>query len=393
MVSWELTAPRVLFGAGKLAEAPAEIAALGVKKALLVTGRSGERAARLAAALGARGIDASNTFHIDGEPSVERVREGVALALEQGADGVVAIGGGSALDAGKAIAAIAANGGDPLDYLEVIGKGRPITRASLPWVAIPTTAGTGSEVTRNAVLGSAEARVKASLRSPLMLARLALVDPDLLAGAPAAVLAASGMDALSQCIEPFLSLRANPLTDGLAREGMRRSARSLARAVASPDDAGGPEARADLAFASVAGGLCLAHAGLGAVHGFAAPVGGMWDAPHGAVCAALLAPVMDVNLRALRARHAGAPVIERFTEVAVLLTGRADARAEDGLAWIERLRRELRVPGLAAYGMSVADVPALVGKARLASSMRANPLTLSDDELGEIATRALAGAP
>jgi alcohol dehydrogenase class IV len=174
---------------------------------------------------------------------------------------------------------------------------------------------------------------------------------------------------------------------------MRRSARSLARACASPEDAGGPEARADLAFASVAGGLCLAHAGLGAVHGFAAPVGGMWDAPHGAVCAALLAPVMDVNLRALRARHAGAPVIERFTEVARLVTGRSDARAEDGLEWLEALRRTLRVPGLAAYGMSLSDVPTLVGKAQQASSMRANPLVLSDEELAEIATRAHAGMP
>lgn len=386
MVSFELTAPaRLVFGAGRVADAPAEIAALGVSRVLLVTGASSARSAGLRAGLEARGLPVTRFAVVDGEPSVELVRAGVAQAAACGADGVVAMGGGSALDAGKAIAALVANGGDPLDYLEVIGRGQPLTRPSIPFVAIPTTAGTGSEVTRNAVLGSSEAKVKASLRSPLMIARLALVDPDLLAGAPAAVLAASGLDALSQCIEPFLSTRANPFTDALAREGMQRSARSLRRACL---DAAGPDAgaRDDLAFASVAGGLCLAHAGLGAVHGFAAPAGGMWAAPHGAVCAALLAPAMDVNLRAVRARS-GDTV--RFAEVARLLTGRADARAEDGVLWLEQLCRDLGVPGLGAYGMSAADVPALVAKAKVASSMRANPVVLGDDELSEIAVRSM----
>ena len=376
------TATRIVFGPGRLAEAPEAVKGLGGSRVLLVTGKDPGRARTLQERLGLP----VRVFPVDGEPTVELAREGTAAALEFGCDAVVAFGGGSALDAGKAIAALAANGGDPLDYLEVIGRGKPLSRPSLPFVAIPTTAGTGSEVTRNAVLGSKEAKVKASLRSPHMLPRVALVDPDLLTGAPAAVLASSGLDALSQLIEPFLSGKANPLTDSLAREGMRRSARSLRRAVLEGPDAA---AREDLALASLFGGLCLANSGLGAVHGFAAPVGGMFEAPHGAVCAALLPAVLDVNLRALRARAPEHPAVPRFQEVAALLTGRPDARAEDALAWVEDLRAALRVPGLGRYGLTAAEVPALVAKARAASSMKANPLVLTDAELTEIAHRSM----
>lgn len=379
------TATRIVFGPGRVSEAPEALRALGASRVLLVTGKDPSRARPLHDALEQLGLPV-RIFPVDGEPTVELAREGTAAARESRCDAVVAFGGGSALDAGKAIAALAANGGDPLDYLEVIGRGQPLARPSLPFVAIPTTAGTGSEVTRNAVLGSKEAKVKASLRSPHMLPRVALVDPDLLTGAPAAVLASSGLDALSQLIEPFVSARANPLTDALAREGMRRSARSLRRAVLEGPDA---TAREDLALASLFGGLCLANSGLGAVHGFAAPMGGMFEAPHGAVCAALLPAVLDVNLRALRARAPGHPALPRFQEVAALLTGRLDARAEDALAWVEDLRAALRVPGLGRYGLTAAQVPALVAKAKAASSMKANPLVLTDAELTEIATRSM----
>ncbi len=385
-MSFELaTATRILFGAGRVAEAPGAIAALGARRVLLVTGRSGRHSAALEGALAARGIGAL-AFRVADEPTVDLARDGVARALAGRCDAVVAVGGGSALDCGKAVAALAANGGDPLDYLEVLGRGQPLTAPSIPFVAIPTTAGTGSEVTRNAVLGSSEAKVKASLRSPLMLARLAIVDPDLLAGAPPPVLASSGLDALSQLVEPYLSARANPFTDALAREGISRSARSLRRACVDGPDAA---AREDLATASLFGGLCLANAGLGAVHGFAAPVGGMFAAPHGAACAALLAPALDVNLRAMRARAPEHPAAGRFRELAVWLTGRADAAAEDGITWIADLCRDLRIPGLAHYGMTAADAPALVSKAKAASSMRANPIALTDAELTEIAERSL----
>jgi alcohol dehydrogenase class IV len=386
-IAFELaTATRIVFGAGTVAQAPAALAALGATRVLLVTGRSAERAEGLREALVRAGVEPA-LFAVGGEPTVDVARAGVARVQEHGARAVVALGGGSALDAGKAIAALAANGGDPLDYLEVVGRGRALERPSLPFVAIPTTAGTGAEVTRNAVLGAPGARVKASLRSPMMLPTLAIVDPDLLLGLPASVVASCGLDALSQLIEPFVSSRANPLTDALARDGIRRSARSLALAVR-----GGLEHAAnrdDLALASLFGGLCLANAGLGAVHGFAAPAGGMFAAPHGAICAALLAPVMEVNLRALEARARAHPSRDRFDELGVLLTGDPAARAADAIDWVRALVTTLAIPGLAAWGMAESDAPDLIERAKAASSMRGNPLPLTDPELMEIATRAM----
>lgn len=383
------TAGRILFGSGVLAQVPALLAGWKVDRALLVTGREPARAAPFASCLEAAGI-ATTSFAVADEPTVELARAGVRAVREWGASAVVAYGGGSALDAGKAIAALATNGGEPLDFLEVVGQGRPLTQAPLPFVAIPTTAGTGSEVTRNAVLAVPGAGVKASLRSPSMLPRLAAVDPDLLAGLPRPVIASSGLDALSQVIEPFLSARANPLSDALAREGIRRSAGALGRAYT--DGLGGDASlRADLAITSVCGGLCLANAGLGAVHGFAAPAGGMLGAPHGAICAALLPHALAVNLRALRARDAGNPALPRFHELAALLTGRpeTDVTSEDGIAFVETLCRALDVPSLGRHGLTTAQLPTLVARAKEASSMRGNPVALTDAELTEIAERAL----
>ncbi len=385
------TAGRVRFGGGEVRGAPEALRDLGARRVLVVTGRTRHRSQPLRSAMDAAGID-TVTFSVSGEPTVEVARAGTSLAHQHRCDAVVGFGGGGALDAAKAVAILATNGGDPLDYLETVGRGRVLERPALPWVAIPTTAGTGSEVTRNAVLTVAEPAVKASLRSPLMLARLAIVDPDLLVGMPRPTLAASGLDALSQLIEPYLSARANPLTDALAREGIRRSARSLPRAgvdgIDGPDAAAGRR-REDLALASLFGGLCLANSGLGAVHGFAAPAGGMFAAPHGAVCAALLAPAMEVNLRALAARAPDHPSRLRAQQVAALLTGDEAASADDGIAWLRQLCATLAVPGLAIYGMTEADVPELVEKAKRASSMRGNPIELTHEELTEIALRSL----
>ena len=388
--AFELGAPtRIVFGAGSASQIPAIARGFGTRP-LLVGGGSPARLATLEAALRREGLTPTRVA-VEGEPTVAMVRDAAAQARNAGCDVVIACGGGSALDAGKAVAALASNGGDPLGYLEVVGRGRTLERPGLPFIAAPTTAGTGSEVTRNAVLASTEHRVKASLRSPLMLARAAIVDPDLLFGLPAAVLASSGLDALSQLIEPFLSSRANPVTDALAREGIGRSARALRPAYDDTVAGRGtsPAAREDLALASLLGGLCLANAGLGAVHGFAAPVGGSWPAPHGAACAALLPHVMRVNLRALERRAPDHPARARFREVAALLTGRADATAADGIGWLDELAGALAVPGLGRYGMTAADIPDLVQKARVASSMKANPLPLTDAELTEIAERAL----
>ena len=377
----------VRFGSGRVGELAGALAGLGITRALVVTGRTPARASAARAAAADAGIE-SDVLPVAGEPSVDTVRAGVAAARQAGCDGVVGYGGGSALDVAKAVALLAATGADPLDHLKVVGRGRPIDRAGLPCVAVPTTAGTGSEVTRNAVLTGGG--VKASLRSPLMLPRAALVDPDLLAGLAPATIAFSGADALSQLVEPFLSARANPVTDALAREGLRRSARSLRTAYRL--GLGGAEAaglREDLALASLLGGLALANAGLGVVHGIAGVVGGRFDAAHGAVCAALLAPAEEVNLRALAERAPEHPSLARMDELGPLLTGEPGATAADALAWLAGLRAALGIPGLGSYGVTDSDLPALTAAARRASSTRANPVELTDRELAEILDRAL----
>lgn len=375
------SAARVVFGAGSLARLPSLVTGLGASSVLVVTGRSTARAEPSLAALRSAGL-AVDTFSVQGEPTVETVRAGVLAG--QGCSAVVALGGGSAIDAAKAIAILLTNRGDPLDYIEVVGRGLPLTQPSVPVVAVPTTAGTGSEVTRNAVLGVPEAKVKASIRSPFMLPAVALVDPDLLEGVPPQVVRASGLDALAQNIEPFLSAAANPLTDALAREGIRRSARSLRRAYFSQGEA---STRDDLALASLLGGLCLANSGLGVVHGFAAPLGGMFDAPHGAVCAALLAASLEVNHRALQQRAPEHPSLSRLAELGALLGGKPDAQA--AVAWVKALCTELDVPGLGAYGLRPDDLSAVVEKGRNASSMKKNPIVLTDAELTEILERSL----
>ena len=387
----EITLPaRILLGAGTVNQVPAAVRALGTR-ALVVTGRSPERAAPLLSALERSGVSATVwSLDVAGEPTVDSARAGVAAGRAANCDVVVAFGGGGALDAGKAIAALLGNGGDPLDYLEVVGRGQPIRRPSLPLVAIPTTAGTGSEVTRNAVLASPQHRVKASLRSPLLLPQLAVVDPDLLADLPRAVIASGGLDALSQLIEPFLSSKANPITDAWAREGIWRSARALRPAyVDGLSGAACAPLREDLASASLLGGLCLANAGLGAVHGLAAPLGGMFAAPHGAVCAALLPHVLAVNLRALAERDAHNPICARFDEVAALLTGRRDATAADGVTWVRELSAAMGIFRLSHHGLTAADIPSLVQKAKVASSMKANAIVLTDEELAEITSAAM----
>jgi alcohol dehydrogenase class IV len=326
------------------------------------------------------------TFPVTGEPEVEMVRQGVALARREAIDIIIGFGGGSAIDAGKAVAAMLGNPGDLFDYLEIIGRGKALGNTSAPFIAIPTTAGTGSELTRNAVLASPEHRVKVSLRGLGMLPKVALVDPELTYGLPPAVTASTGLDALTQLIEPYTSCRANPMVDALCVEGLRRVARSLRTACAVKVD---PAARGDMALASLFGGLALANAGLGAVHGFAGPIGGRFDAPHGAVCAALLPFVMEANLRALRARQPADSSLRRYGDIARILTGDPAAEAEQGLAWVRDLVADLRIPSLAAYGLVAAHVDELVGKAAKASSMKANPIVLSPEELAGILRRAI----
>ena len=373
------TATRVIFGEGTAATLP-ELARTFGTRSLLVTGASTDRAAAIVSTLSAE------TFAVPGEPTVDLVREGVRRVQDAACDVVISLGGGSAIDAGKAIASVATNGGEPLEFLEVVGKGRTISVPPLPFIAVPTTAGTGSEVTRNAVLGSPEHGVKASLRSPLMLPRVALVDPELTYGLTPAITACTGLDALTQLIEPYVSARANPLVDAVCVEGIGRVASALRRAYGDGADV---DARRDMALASLFGGLALANAGLGVVHGFAAPLGGTWKAPHGALCAAVLPHGMAANVAALRARAPRHPALGRYAAIARLLTGRKEARAEDGIDWVRGICVELSIPSLRVWGVTEADLPSVVEKAARASSMQANPLLLTSEELLAVIAAAL----
>ncbi len=378
------TATRIVFGRGTLAQAAKAAQGFGLR-VFLVTGGNVGRAERLLGLLKQTGLEAV-TASVMGEPTTELVQALTAQAKAERCDVVIGIGGGSVIDAAKAVSGLLTNEGDLFDYLEVIGKAQPLKHPAAPYIAIPTTAGTGAEVTRNAVLGSKEHRVKVSLRSPLMLPRLAIVDPELTYDLPPDVTAYTGLDALTQVIEPYVCTKANPMTDGWCVEGIRRAAKSLRKAVEQGKDA---EAREDMAVTSLFGGLALANAGLGAVHGIAAPFGGMFSAPHGAVCAALLPHVMAANIKALQESAPGSVALVRYDEIGRLLTGRPQATAEDGVQWVAELVKDLQVPGLAKYGFAEKDVAEVVDKAAKASSMKANPVELTTSELSGILRAAM----
>lgn len=379
------TATRVVFGAGKLSEMREIAPALG-RRALVVIGKSARAVHLVEPLLGAlpdSGVEYA-TFSVSGEPTIDVVRTGTQRARDKHCDFVIGFGGGSVLDAGKAIAILLTNDGDPLDYMEIIGAGKPLTKPSAPYVAIPTTAGTGSEVTRNAVLGSPEHRMKVSLRSPLMLPRVALIDPELTYDLPPTITATSGLDALTQLIEPFVSVKANPLTDAICREGMARVAKSLRRAYERGSNA---SAREDMSVAAMLSGMALANAGLGAVHGLAGPLGGMYDAPHGALCAALLPHVARVNEHVLRHEVSSNtdPRREAFLDLAL----RKDAEVRQIVGDLSELVETLQIPSLKHHGVRSEDFPSIVEKAKASNSMRGNPVVLSDKDLREILNRAL----
>lgn len=409
VASFEFFAPPlIVFGRGRLGELGRLVAARG-RRALLVTGERFLEASGLMAEitglLAGAGV-AATPYRVSGEPDVEAADAGAELARRESCDVIVAVGGGSAIDAGKAIGALATNGGSALDYMEVVGRGLRLERPSLPVVAVPTTAGTGAEATRNAVLGHAASRRKASLRSPHLLPQVALVDPSLTDSLPRAVTAASGLDALTQLIEACLSRRANPMASALALDGIRRAVRALPRAWA---DGGDRAARDDMALAALESGLALTSAGLGAVHGLSGPLGGAFPVPHGIACAALLPHAFAANARRLLAGSAEDPVVGRLRDVAaaIVAAGGPDeaaaapadvaGRQEEDLASLVAaatrilldLQRRLGVPSLGAFGVRPEHVAALVRESRASSSMRTNPVDLSDADLAAILEAAL----
>jgi alcohol dehydrogenase class IV len=355
------------------------------RRALVVTGRISGRADPLLDELAIHGIE-NTMFHVLGEPTTTIVRDATERARNADCHLVIGFGGGSSLDVGKAVAALLTNEGDPEDYLEVVGKGKQLTQPSVPCIAIPTTAGTGSEVTRNAVMASPSHGIKVSMRSSFMLPRVALVDPELMYDLPPEITASTGLDALTQLIEPYTSGRASPITDMLCTDGIRRVARSLARAY---QDGNNVAAREDMALASLFGGLALTNAGLGVVHGFAGPIGGKFSAPHGSICAGLLPYAMEVNVAAIRERLPASEALRRYDEIAQTLTGSETAKASDGVEWVKELCRTLRIPSLAAYGVRSSDFPELIERADRASSTKGNPIRLTKDEMLQMLSRAL----
>jgi alcohol dehydrogenase class IV len=378
------TGTRIRFGAGTRADLPDVVRALNVRRLLLVTGRNIGRAEGVRRGLRAADHELAE-LAVAGEPTIELVRMAAERAVNQRCEAVVAFGGGSAIDTAKALAALVTNRGDPRDYLEGIGRGRTLDRAPLPVVAVPTTAGSGAEVTRQAVLLARHERTKAALRSPTLAPVAALIDPELLTDVPAPLLLTTAYAALARLIEALVSPRASPLMDGWAREGIRRSIRALRRLPEGVD----PDTRDDLALASLLSGMCQANAAPSALDAFAAAASGMLEAPHAAVTAALLAPVLAVNLRALSTRAPGHRTLLRLADLAVLLTGRPTADAQQAVAFLEALARDLAIADLTRLGLAEPDVPGLLDRARRSPSLQQNPVELTDLELVEIVHRAL----
>ncbi|WP_321370833.1 iron-containing alcohol dehydrogenase [uncultured Draconibacterium sp.] len=374
------TAGQIIFGNYSLEKVPELVAGFG-KKVVLVTGKKSSRAEELMAKF-SQGTD-TVIFNVPGEPTTDLIEAGVKLARQHVSDVVVGFGGGSVIDGAKAIAAMATNKGELLDYLEVIGRGNPLTEKPLPCIAIPTTAGTGAEVTKNSVIKSPENNVKVSLRSNQMYPDVAVVDPVLTWSMPPALTASTGVDALTHLMETFVSNQANPFIDMVCREGLTRISCSLRKAYKDGND---KQAREDMAMASLLGGMALANVKLGAVHGFAGPMGGMFPIPHGAVCACLMTAVIKENIQVLRESKLDS---SKYDELAKILTGNEKAISSDAAIWASELIAELQIPPLSEFGLAKEDFPVLVEKAKVASSMKGNPVKLTDEQLFRILERSL----
>jgi len=379
-----MTANRIIFERGGIQKIGKLAKEFG-NKPLLASGMSMDDTNKIADTLKDEGLTAI-VLTVPGEPSVEGLKKGLELARNEKCDMVIGFGGGSAIDTGKVIAAMLMNPGEIIEYLEVIGEGRKLTQPSAPCIAIPTTSGTGAEVTKNAVLSSKEHKLKVSLRSPFMLPELVLLDPELTLSVPKAVTASTGLDALTQVLEPFVSKNANPITDAFCREGLARAAKSLKRVYDHGDD---NNAREDMAITSLFGGLALANAKLGVVHGFAGVIGGMYPIPHGVVCATILPYAIESNVKALMERDSNSDALKRFDEVAQILTDNKNTVADDGVIWIQKLSKHLNIPGLSAFGLTKSDFPVIIEKSMGASSMKGNPIVLTYEELEAILAKAL----
>jgi alcohol dehydrogenase class IV len=384
-VDFTLRTPPILFGANKAQEAPQLIRRYG-ERVLVVTGASSLQQTTSWSAFLQRAQEQGliiEHYKIPREPDVALIDEGTRLCKESGCRSVIGFGGGSALDSAKVIAAIATNGGDSLDYLEEIGRGKIIQVPPLPFIAIPTTAGSGSEVTKNSVIKVPEAKVKRSIRSDLMIPLCAIVDPALCQDAPAHVAASAGLDALTHLIEAYVSRGAQPTTDALIIPGIKMACAAL-WALSRGDFAAHAE---QMALASIWGGIALANAGLGVIHGLVAPLCGLKPIAHGTGCASLLPEGILANVEALKKREAKHPALTRYREIAAIIN-HDDSDIEKAALQLASLRRALGVPSLSVQGVSDQDFASIIGGCR-GGSMKSNPISLSDEELSDLLSSSL----
>jgi len=381
--------PEIHFGSGSLDELPQILAGYG-RNVLLVTGRASLQATprwpRLIDGLRVAGLQWQQVT-IAGEPSPEMVDAAVHRHRDAPIDVVVGIGGGSVLDAAKAIAGLLRSGGTVLDHLEGVGRGLPYTGPAVPFVAAPTTAGTGSEATKNAVLSRhGPDGFKKSFRDNRLVAEVAVVDPSLLDSCPKTLIAANGMDAFTQLLESYVSLRASPFTDALASSGMQAFRDGFWQAWVAEDPLA-QQGYQKIAYASLCSGITLAQCGLGSVHGLASPLGAFFPIPHGVVCGTLVAAATRVNIDALRARDPGGIALRKYAEAGILLSGRmftSEVAAQDGLVdLLDQWTARLSLPRLSEFGMAEADVERVVANSR-GGSMQTNPIRLDDDELANV---------
>lgn len=386
MLDFELSKlPRIVFGNGSVCRLAEFISPIG-KRCLLVTGGSSwsrtEWWQPLTHSLDQASLSWTQVT-VGGEPSPELVDNVVKEFGPSKIDAVVGIGGGSAMDAAKAIAGLLRVGDSVMDYLEGVGPEKAYQGPAVPFIAVPTTAGTGSEATKNAVLSRiGEGGFKKSFRDEQLMAEIAIVDPDLLASCPRSVIAANGMDALTQLIESYVSLRQNPFCNTLAEQAIRCVRDGLIPLYTSNGD--DPDARANMAFASLVSGINLAQTGLGSVHGLASPLGAYFPIPHGVACGSLLANATRLNIEALQQREPESPFLERYRKVGQMLCGCHFPDQELAftglLGLLEKWTAQLGIQGLSEYGVVESDIPGLVANIS-PSSMRTNPVKLIEKEL------------
>jgi alcohol dehydrogenase len=385
--------PKIEFGSGVLAKVPSLTASFG-KRVLLVTGGQSLRASRhwetLLQGLRSQGLEWEE-MQVQSEPSPQLVDDAVRQFKDAAIDVVIGIGGGSVLDGAKAIAGLLEPGNSVLDHLEGVGPELPYRGPATPFIAVPTTAGTGAEATRNSVLSvHGAAGYKKSFRDEKLVPRYAVVDPDLLETCPPQLIAANGMDALTQLLESFVSKRSNAFTDALAISGMTAVRDSLVTWFQGEGDL--TQARSRMAYAAMLSGITLAQVGLGSVHGLASPLGAFFPIPHGVVCGVLVAEATRMNIDAMEAREPGNLALRKYAQIGRIFRQRTHLEEIGARVFLVHTltewTKQLQLPRLSAYGVTEASLDHVVAHCR-GSSMQTNPIVLSDAEVKAVLQRCL----